>query len=142
MSIFGFKPVVSAQDAEFDFAGCPPETVIERLGTTPRGLADEEARKRLREYGPNEPARKKKRTILVRILSMFLNPLVIVLLIIAGFSLFFGEKISALLVVLMAVMSVLLSFVQEYRAGKEAEKLSEMVRPPPPCSATAAREKS
>jgi Mg2+-importing ATPase len=51
-----------------------------------------------------------------------------VLLIIAGFSLFFGEKISAVLVILMAAMSVFLSFIQEYRAGKEAEKLSEMVR--------------
>ncbi|MDD5669701.1 MAG: magnesium-translocating P-type ATPase, partial [Candidatus Omnitrophica bacterium] len=29
---------------------------------------------------------------------------------------------------LMAVLSVILSFIQEYRAGKEAEKLSEMVR--------------
>jgi ATPase, P-type (transporting), HAD superfamily, subfamily IC len=28
----------------------------------------------------------------------------------------------------MAIMSVFLSFIQEYRAGKEAEKLSEMVR--------------
>ena len=48
--------------------------------------------------------------------------------IIGAFSLFFGEKISALLVGLMAVMSVLLSFIQEYRAGKEADRLSEMVR--------------
>lgn len=113
---------------DFDFAGCAPEAVIKRMDTTPKGLAEEEARKRLREYGPNEPARKKKRTLLVQVLSKFVNPLVIVLLIIAGFSLFFGERISALLVILMAIMSVLLSFVQEYRAGKEAEKLSEMVR--------------
>ena len=128
MSIFGFKPGVRAQDADFDFAGCRPETVIARMDTTPRGLAEEEARKRLREYGPNEPSRKKRRTLLVQVLSKFLNPLVIVLLIIAGFSLFFGERISALIVILMAIISVLLSFVQEYRAGKEAEKLSEMVR--------------
>jgi Mg2+-importing ATPase len=83
---------------------------------------------RLEEYGYNEPARKKKRAILFQILSKFINPLVIVLVIIAGFSLFFGEKISALLVILMAILSVFLSFIQEYRAGKEAEKLSEMVR--------------
>jgi Mg2+-importing ATPase len=53
---------------------------------------------------------------------------VIVLLIIAAFSLYFGQPFSALLVVLMAIISVFLSFFQEYRAGKEAEKLSEMVR--------------
>jgi len=112
----------------FDYVGCPIEVIFEKLNTSMKGLSEEEAKKRLLEYGHNEPAKKKKRTILRQVLSKFVNPLVIVLLIIAGFSLFFGAKISAILVSLMAIMSVLLSFIQEYRAGKEAEKLSEMVR--------------
>jgi Mg2+-importing ATPase len=116
------------QVLDFDYVGSPVEVVFEKLNTSTKGLSEAEAEKRLEEYGYNEPARKKKRTILFQILSKFVNPLVIVLLIIAGFSLFFGEKISALLVILMAIMSVFLSFFQEYRAGKEAEKLSEMVR--------------
>ena len=88
MNPFGFKARIRVQDMDFDFAGCTPEDVIKRMDTTPKGLAEEEARKRLREYGPNEPARKKKRTILLQVLSKFVNPLVIVLLIIAGFSSF------------------------------------------------------
>lgn len=119
---------VTPQILGFDYIGCAPEVIFEKLNTSKRGLSEEEAAKRLKEYGFNEPAKKKKRTILVEILSKFVNPLVIVLLIIAMFSLFFGEKISALLVVLMAVMSVFLSFIQEHKAGKEAERLSEMVR--------------
>ncbi|MDD5730863.1 MAG: magnesium-translocating P-type ATPase [Candidatus Omnitrophica bacterium] len=111
-----------------DYARCSQEAIFEKLATSSKGLSEDEAQKRLEEYGFNEPARKKKRTILVQILSKFINPLVIVLLIIAAFSLFFGEKISAILVMLMAALSVFLSFIQEYRAGKEAEKLSEMVR--------------
>ena len=113
---------------DFDYINSPIEVVFEKFKTSIKGLSEEEAKKRLLEYGYNEPAKKKKRTILIQILSKFVNPLVIVLLIIAGFSLFFGAKISAILVTLMAIMSVLLSFIQEYRAGKEAEKLSEMVR--------------
>ena len=35
---------------------------------------------------------------------------------------------SALIVAIIAVMSVVLSFIQEHKAGREAEKLSEMVR--------------
>ncbi|MDP2941060.1 MAG: magnesium-translocating P-type ATPase [Candidatus Omnitrophota bacterium] len=116
------------QALDFDYLGCPNETLLEKLGTSLKGLGDREAQARLKDYGYNEPAKKKKRTILAQILSKFVNPLVAVLLIIAGFSLFFGEKISALLVTLMAVMSVLLSFIQEYRAGREAERLSDMVR--------------
>jgi Mg2+-importing ATPase len=115
------------QILDFDYLGCDTEFLFEKLKTSKKGLTEEEAKKRLEDYGYNEPARKKKRTILIQIISKFINPLVIVLLIIAVFSLFFGEKISALLVILMAIMSVFLSFIQEHRAGKEVEKLSEMV---------------
>jgi Mg2+-importing ATPase len=116
------------QNLDFDYIGCSEEVLLQKLHTSPKGLSEQEAKQRLDEYGYNEPAKKKKRTIVFQILSKFVNPLVIVLLIIAGFSLFFGERIEALLVMLMAFMSVLLSFVQEYRAGKEAERLNEMVR--------------
>ena len=106
---------------EFDYAGYSKEVIFEKLKTSEKGLTDQEAKKRLLEYGPNEPAKKKKRTILRGILSKFLNPLVIVLLIIGGFSLLFGEKISAVIVFLMAVLSVALAFLQEHRASKAAE---------------------
>jgi len=117
-----------SQNWDFDYINTSQEFLFEKLRTSAKGLSEQEAKTRLQEYGFNEPAKKKKRTILVQILSKFINPLVIVLLVIAGFSLFFGEKIEALLVILMAIMSVGLSFMQEYKAGKEAEKLSEMVR--------------
>jgi len=116
------------QVLDFDYTGCLAEVLFEKLKTSEKGLSEQEARRRLDEYGFNEPAKKKKRTILRQILSKFVNPLVIVLLIIGTFSLFFGEKISALLVFSMALMSVFLAFIQEFRAGREAEKLSEMVR--------------
>ncbi len=116
------------QTWDFDYIGCPPELLFEKLSTAPKGLTEAQANERIEEYGYNEPARPKKRTIIFEIFSKFLNPLVIVLLIIAGFSLFFGEKISAILVVIMALISIFLSFIQEHRASKEAEKLSEMVR--------------
>ena len=116
------------QVLDFDYTGCLAEVLFEKLKTSEKGLSEHEAHRRLDEYGFNEPAKKKKRTILRQILSKFVNPLVIVLLIIGTFSLFFGEKISALLVFSMALMSVFLAFIQEFRAGREAEKLSEMVR--------------
>ena len=117
-----------AQILDFDYLGCTKEFIFEKLTTSQKGITEPEARKRLLEYGLNEPAKKKKRNILKEIFSKFLNPLVIVLLVIGSFSLFFGEKISALIVFLMAVMSVMLAFVQEHRANRAAEKLSEMVR--------------
>jgi len=117
-----------SQAWDFDYISSSQEELFEKLKTSQKGLTELDARNRLLDYGINEPAKKKKRSILRQIFSKFLNPLVTVLLIIGGFSLFFGEKISAVIVFLMAVMSVVLSFVQEYRASKAAEKLSEMVR--------------
>ncbi|MCM8815997.1 MAG: magnesium-translocating P-type ATPase [Candidatus Omnitrophica bacterium] len=117
----------SSQSWDFDYIGLPVETIFEKLGTSFSGLSDEEADNRLHQYGPNEPVRKRKRTILFQFFSKFLNPLVVVLLIIAGFSIFLGEKISATIVSLMAIISVGLSFYQEYKASKETERLSEMV---------------
>jgi len=113
--------------SDFDYIKSPIENVFENLKTSVKGLNEDEAERRLAEHGYNRPVVKKEKSILVQILLRFTNPLVVVLLIIAAFSIFFGEKINALLVLLMAIMSVFLSFFQEYRAGKEAEKLIEMV---------------
>ncbi len=119
---------LQSQQWDFDYLGDSPQAVLKQLHTSLKGVSEEDAAARLERYGANEPARKKKRTILFQFVSKLCNPLVIVLVIIAGFSLLFGQPISAFLVMLMALMSVLLSFFQEYRAGREAERLSDMVR--------------
>jgi Mg2+-importing ATPase len=113
---------------DLEYVTSPIEILFEKFHTSHNGLSHEEVEKRLNEYGYNEPAKKKRRIALVQLLFKFTNPLVIVLLIIAAFSLYLQEPFNALLVVLMAIISVFLSFFQEYRAGKEAEKLSDMVR--------------
>lgn len=82
-----YKP----QILDFDYLGCPIDEIYERFKTSESGLTEKEAKNRLEEYGLNEPAKKKKRTILRQILSKFINPLVIILLIIGVFSLYFSE---------------------------------------------------
>ncbi|MEI7998028.1 MAG: magnesium-translocating P-type ATPase [Candidatus Omnitrophota bacterium] len=117
-----------SQVLNFDYRNCSVEVLFEYFKTSVKGLSEDESQKRLEEYGHNEPARKKKRTAVIQLTKLIINPLVIILIIIAGFSFFFGEKMSAFIVGGMAVLSVGLSFIQEHRAGREAEKLSEMVR--------------
>jgi Mg2+-importing ATPase len=122
-----FNQRQNTNDIEY-YASADVEALFEKLRTSYNGLSNEEAQRRLEEYGYNEIAKRKKRTVLIQIISRFTNPLVIVLLIIALFSLYFNEVVNALIVTLMAVISVFLSFIQEYKAGREAEKLREMVR--------------
>ena len=105
----------------------PLQRLFDELEADSNGLNQEEAERRLKKYGRNEPAKKKKRSILKQFFSKFLNPLVVVLVIIGTLSLYFGEKIEALLVLAMVLISVLLSFIQEYRSGRAAENLAKMV---------------
>ena len=121
------KSSPKTSNPSFDYIGTPIEEVFSNLKTSPKGLSEKEAKKRLEYYGLNEPARRKKRTIFTQILSKFINPLVIVLIIICVFSLFYGEKISAFIVFMMIVLSVFLAFIQEHRSEKAVEKLSQMV---------------
>jgi len=102
--------------------------VLRKLKTSTRGLTHREAAFRLKQYGFNEPTKRVEKHIFLQILAKFKEPLVIALLGIAVFSYFFGEKISAILVAVMAFASVIISFIQEYRANKDAEKLIDMVR--------------
>ncbi len=106
----------------------PLDGLVRDLGTSFQGISEKEAKLRLEKSGPNEPARRRKRGLVFGFLIRFLDPLVVVLLVIGGFSLFFGENVSAALVGGMAMISVGLSFAQEFRADRAAEKLSAMVR--------------
>ena len=100
----------------------------ENLRPRTRGLLIRKPKKRLEEYGYNEPPRKKEKSIVLQIFSKFFEPLIIVLIIIGILSLFFGDIPSAIIVFALTIMSVVMGFVQEYRASKEVEKLMEMVK--------------
>ncbi|NYZ76502.1 magnesium-translocating P-type ATPase [Candidatus Micrarchaeota archaeon] len=110
--------------------------LLKKFKTSTKGLSGREAKRRLGEYGFNEPARTKEVPLPLQILERFKNPLIIVLLIVATVSLLTNQLVSAVLVYFMTIISVSLSFYQEYKAKREAQKLIEMVS----VNATAVRE--
>lgn len=110
------------------YASSQVEELLKELDTSSEGLSEKEAEARLKQYGYNEPARKKTESVFRQIILKFFNPLILILLVIVFFSLFFGEKISAIFVSCMIVISVFLDFNQEYKSGKEVEKLNAIVR--------------
>lgn len=120
---------VKPQILDFDCSTCEPEVLLGKFNTSANGLTDKEAKNRIKDYGFNEPAKKKELSIPLQILSKFVNPLVIVLIIIGLSSIFLGnDYFSAAIVLGMILLSVFLSFFQEYRASREVEKLMEMVK--------------
>lgn len=104
------------------------EQALLHFQSSANGLSNDRAAQHLQTYGPNEIVTKKKIGILRDLASRFSSPLVLMLLALAVISFFFGDKISAIIIAAMAVLSVVLSFVQERRAADNAAKLEEMVK--------------
>lgn len=102
-------------------------TLLEYHQSTPEGLKSNEAASRLRRYGPNVFHPQRKSAILLQFLSKFNNPLIVILLVASAISAFSGDVTNFIIISLIVMMSVTLDFIQEYRAGKEAEKLRQLV---------------
>src|SRR5271166_3373921 len=113
-------------------ASLPPGEVLAELKTSADGLADEEAQRRLEEFGPNVVTHEARFTRLKLFVRACLNPLVILLVVLAAISFATAEEVSDLvgggLMVVMVVLGVSLRFIQEARADTAAAKLKAMIR--------------
>ena len=103
------------------------EQLLRQLDTTPQGLTSEEARRRLREYGPNSLAKQQRFQTLFDFLRLFANPLIIILLIASSVSFVLKQHVDAVIIILMVFLGVLLNFYQEYQARHAVEALRRQV---------------
>jgi P-type Ca2+ transporter type 2C len=107
------------------------------LGTSLNsGLSDQEAARRLTQYGPNELARAGAVAPWRLLLEQFRNVLILILLVAVGLSLVLGHATEAIVIAAIVVLAALLGFVQEYRAERAIEALGRMAAP----TATVLRE--
>ena len=111
-----------------ELAEAEPAVALERLGSSPEGLSDEEAARRLERHGPNVVASDERHTRLRLLLRACLNPLVLLLAVLAIVSLATGDVRAAAVMTVMIVLGVSLRFAQEARADAAAEKLRAMIR--------------
>ena len=98
--------------------------------STPRpspGLTSSEAASRLAQFGPNVIGSQQRRAVIIEFLYHFRNPLVLILLVAGVFSAITGDTTSFLIIITIVLAGVLLDFVQEHRANRAAERLSESV---------------
>lgn len=110
-----------------EMLGLSVDELLAYLSASSSGLASDEVEKRLKAFGPNELAKRKKRTAIVDFFFHFRSPLIIILLfagLISGFS---GEIINAAIIFSIILLSVVLDFFQESKAKNAAEMLKEKV---------------
>jgi Mg2+-importing ATPase len=106
----------------------PQADLLARLQSAPAGLTAEEAEARLRQHGPNRLQRPVTRGALRVFAAQFRSPLVLILVFAAAISLASGELIDASIVLAIIAASAVLSFTQEYRAGRAVERLLARVK--------------
>ena len=111
-----------------DSARTDIQTVLQQLNTSPNGLSQAEVENRLEQYGPNEVAREKRRTWILRLWDNIKNPLVILLLILGIISYATGDTPGSIVILVMVILGIVLRYVQESRADNAAEQLKAMVR--------------
>ncbi len=107
----------------------PKEEIFKLLGTGPEGLSEEEARRRLSIYGPNEIEGEKRTSPLKLFLKQFANLLIVILLIAAGVSFFVGDALEAGVILLIVVACAVLGFIQEWKADQALAALKQLAAP-------------
>jgi len=93
------------------------------------GLASDEAKRRLAQFGPNELAAPSSWQPLWQFLSLFANPLVLILLAASLVSTALGEATEAVIIVAIVLVSATLDFFQVFRSNRAAERLRHEVAP-------------
>lgn len=97
-----------------------------------RGLTGAEAKRRLERYGPNQLEGKPSRPMVLRLLDQLKDPMILVLLVAAGLSLWSsgGEDwLDSAIILLIVVVNAVISISQENNAQRALEALRKMSAP-------------
>lgn len=116
------------KDSEYKkYAGIDVDQILKSYDTTKLGLSNNEARKRLLRNGKNIVGNKKKIGWYVFLFKSFIDEFIIVLIILSIVSMLLGEKLGAVIICILALISGLVRFVQEYTSYLADQKLKNMI---------------
>jgi P-type Mg2+ transporter len=129
--------VERASERLIDAALTGPDEVLARLDTDRQGLPAEEAADRLTRFGRNEVAHETMPAWYRQFVKAWINPFVGILVVLAVASYFTevafappGEQeyASLIIITILILISVLLTFAQEYQASRAADELLSLVQ--------------
>lgn len=117
------------------FYSLSESSLFEQLATSKNGISDEEAEKRLVQYGPNTLTAKRKISPLSIYINQFKNTLTLILIgaaILILFIYYFGGRESSDLIESGLILSIIfmitiLGFIQEFKAEKAVESLKKLL---------------
>ena len=121
------RPQIRVSRAVVEAAALDAAGVYARLGTRPEGLTAGEAEARLAERGPNVLARDQRPGLGRLLWHAVLNPLVVLLAVLAAISFATGDDRAGVVMSMMIALGVSLKLIQEARAGSAAARLKAMI---------------
>src|SRR6266851_1351987 len=121
------KPQIRVSQLVVESAAMDAGGVYARLRTRPEGLTSEEAAARLAEHGPNVLAKDQRPGIGKLLWHAVINPLVILLAVLAAISFATGDDRAGIVMSLMIALGVGLKLIQEARADTAAARLKAMI---------------
>ncbi|WP_439554778.1 cation-transporting P-type ATPase [Dyadobacter sp.] len=105
----------------------PIEMVFDQLKSNVHGLKDDIVRERQQQNSKKDIGESELKKGLRIFIRQFTSPLVLLLVIAVMLSAVLGEVSDTLIIFFILVVTGLLSFWQEFHAGKAVEKLREMI---------------
>ncbi|MEV8099027.1 cation-transporting P-type ATPase [Kitasatospora sp. NPDC085879] len=105
----------------------PVKLLFRDLRTSPDGLAEREASRRLTVHGPNALARRGGRRWPGELVQQFTHPLAVLLALAAVLALVSGAPALAVAIAAVIVLNALLAFVQERQAEQAVEALADFL---------------
>lgn len=101
--------------------------VLEKMNSSFNGLSNSEANIRYGKFGPNQIRKKKGDSVFKVLLRQINNPLIWVLLGSSTLAVALGKVTDGLVVLSVVVVNTIIGFIQEFRAGRAIDALSDMV---------------
>ncbi len=107
----------------------PVKEVIQKLGTSEKGLTDKEAKQRLSQHGLNKLAEEEKINKFKILLHQFTSPLIYILLVAGVVTIFLEEYIDSGVIFSVVILNAIIGFIQEFKAEESVRALKKMVVP-------------
>lgn len=103
--------------------------VLQKLGSSEKGLSEVEVKKRLTQYGLNKLKEKEKINRIKIILHQFSNPLIYILIIAGFITILLKEYIDSGVIFAVIILNAIIGYFQEYKAEESVRALKKLVVP-------------
>ena len=103
------------------------QEILIKEKTKKEGLDAKEAKSRLVQDGKNIVIKEEKRSFLYFLIASFKDEFILILLFLSLINFFLQDKLGSLIILIIALISALIRFVQDYSVDKFNQKLKSRI---------------